>query len=538
MNNLTPPLISSENPKQAAREDVTLNIASTNEYVLTGTVGETQQLCDVNQRFYLLKCYPELTKDVPDFHCELLDAMCSSSIQYLVCVCPRGFAKTMIARATLAKALMTGASPFCVVINKTIKDAVNSAREVFRIITSDFFQQVYGKVELVVSRDGIGEYEFIQNGQYKVLYARGRDSALQGMNIHNMRPNLILCDDIEQAEDSDTEDNFEATKKWFFETMLFLMDEDNRRVIYIGNMNRAQSLIAELPNLSDWHSIVLSAIKADGTALWEDRFPLARLMAEFRQYCQMGLKHVWLAQKMSRVDNDSAGIISPDEIEYHSGLAPDDIEYGCITIDPAISDSSRADEAVIVAHGWKDKAWHELEMFNRTGVDPMQLINQAINMAVKWRLPLICIEAVAYQKALIPIMESALARRGLKNYLRVKPIASRGSKKARIQAWIGMLRGHMYKLERNNFAILSQLQSWQLHAKKDSQHDDRLDGCSMIMLAAQSYLHLMRRAVGDPILRMLEESRTSCVTGYDIYLRDAKKPYDFEYEPYRYTKSS
>ena len=150
-------ILSSADTTKATVEESQVQLAATPEEVITGTVAEARELCRVNQRFYLLKCYPDLTKDIPDFHCELLNAMCDPAIKNLVCVCPRGHAKTMIARATAAKVLMDNSSPFVVVVNKTIKDAVNSTREIYRIICSQFFQQLYGKVEEVVSRDGIGE---------------------------------------------------------------------------------------------------------------------------------------------------------------------------------------------------------------------------------------------------------------------------------------------------------------------------------------------------------------------------------------------
>jgi len=500
-----PPLLSSESIAKAENlAETKMNIAETPETVLQGTVAEARELLDRHPKFFLAKCYPDLTLDIPDFHGELLEAMADPKIPYLVCVCPRGFSKTMIARATAAKALMTGQSPFVVVINRNIKDATNSTREIWSIMNTPFFQQVYGRIEPVIERDGLGEYEFRQNGQYKVLLARGRDSALQGMNVHNMRPNLIICDDIEQAKDKNEDLKYEDTKAWFFETMLFLMDEQNKRCIYIGNMNKKQSLIAELPTLSDWHSIVLSAIKKDGTALWEARFPLSKLLAEFRQYCEIGMKKEWLAQKMSRVDDETGGIIGADEIEFHSGLYPDDIEYGCITIDPAISDSSRADESVICVHGWANRAWNLVACRHGVGMDPIKLLSTAISMALQFRIRLVCIEAVAYQKALIPLMDRELATRGLTGDIIVKPIASRSSKASRIDAWVSMLRNHTYRLARTDWAILDQLNTYVVNSK--NCHDDRIDCCAMITMAAQSYRHLMRKSVGDPRLAMIEES--------------------------------
>ena len=532
-----PPIRSSESIEAGMSKDeamVTLvEIPDSEHTVLQGTVAEARQLLETNMRFFLMQCYPELSREIPDFHCEMLETMLDRQIQNLVCICPRGFAKTMIARATVVMEQLTGNAPFAVVINKTIADAQNSTRVIWRIINSQFFQQIYGKVEPVIERDGIGEYQYVQNGQYKVLYARGRDSALQGLNVQNMRPNLILLDDIEQAKDGDKDTTYEETKHWFFETMLFLMDAVNKRVIYIGNMNRKNSVMVDLLSMSDWHSIVLSAIKSDGTSLWEDRFPLKSLLAEFKQYCEAGLRSSWLAQKMSRVDEDNIGLLDVRDIEFHAGLYPDDIEYGCITIDPAISDSARADESVICVHGWHNGAWNLCEIVHEVGMDAMRLIRRAIRLATKWKLRLVCIEAIAYQKALIPLMKAELDKNGLDRQILVRPISSRSSKAVRIDAWFSMLRNHFYRLGRLQLDVLEQIQVYQVASK--STHDDRIDCCAMISMAAQSYRHLMRKSLQDPLLRMLEESRLDVRTGYDTALQDSKTKWDeqFSYGPFK-----
>ena len=38
----------------------------------------------------------------------------------------------------------------------------------------------------------------------------------------------------------------------------------------------------------------------------------------------------------------------------------------------------------------------------------------------------------------------------------------------------------------------------------------------MITLAAQNYRHLMRKSVGDPLIRMIDEIGLGSVTGYDM----------------------
>ena len=87
-----------------------LDGGETSGYALRGTIAEARDLFRTNHEFFILTCYPDLTLRVPQFHCELLEAMTDQHIPYLVCVCPRGFAKTMIVRATAAYALMTGES--------------------------------------------------------------------------------------------------------------------------------------------------------------------------------------------------------------------------------------------------------------------------------------------------------------------------------------------------------------------------------------------------------------------------------------------
>ena len=67
-----------------------------------------------------------------------------------------------------------------------------------------------------------------------------------------------------------------------------------------------------------------------------------------------------------------------------------------------------------------------------------------------------------------------------------------------------MLRNHVYRLARTDWAILDQLNTYVVGSK--TCHDDRIDCCAMITMAAQSYRHLMRKSVGDPRLAMMQES--------------------------------
>lgn len=457
--------------------------------VVKGTIAEIKELLRTNMLFFILSFIPDLTLRPPQFHLDILNTVTNPNITRLCIVAFRGSSKTMLLRLAMLHSILFDDTRFGMFINEAASNAVDSAKVVMRYLRSKLVQDLFGEVEMLVDRENKGEFEFLFQGKHISLYARGTDSAVLGKNVDNDRPDFILCDDLESYENLQTATFYDRISRWFFGTMAKLVNPFKNKIVYIGNMNNKRSVLASLTEDPEWYSIVLSALKDDGTSLWEEMFPRERLLAEFNQYCRHGMQAMWLSQMMSRADVEGSGVISAKDITFHNGINPDDVTKCCITIDPAISDKETADEAVITVHGWYGNRWNMCRQVAGTGIDAMSLINRALDLAIEWRCPIIAVETVAYQQALLPLFESQLLVRKLQSSIRVRGMQSRAAKNSRILSWYAMLRSGSYTIPSNDPFLLSQILRFDPSTKKNK--DDRIDCGSMILMALALFPNLM-----------------------------------------------
>ncbi len=105
--------------------------------------------------------------------------------------------------------------------------------------------------------------------------ARGVDSSLRGMRNFESRPDLIICDDLEDEEAVLNPQNREKLKNWFFGSVLNLLGPRGD-VFVIGTILHHDSLLSLL--LKAWKGRRYQALSPDGEALWPDYYDRERLL--------------------------------------------------------------------------------------------------------------------------------------------------------------------------------------------------------------------------------------------------------------------
>jgi hypothetical protein len=105
--------------------------------------------------------------------------------------------------------------------------------------------------------------------------ARGVDSSLRGMRSFESRPDLIICDDLEDEETVLNPQNREKLKNWFFGSVLNLLGPAGD-VFVIGTVLHHDSLLSLL--LKAWRGSRYQALSPEGEALWPDYYDRERLL--------------------------------------------------------------------------------------------------------------------------------------------------------------------------------------------------------------------------------------------------------------------
>lgn len=454
----------------------------------------------------------ELTFPVPEFHKTIFIKMTSPDVKRFVCAIPRDHAKTTLAKLAVVWLFLFSPYRFIIYVSNTHTIAKEAVTDIRTFILSENFAQVFGRPEIIVDRqgDGIIKFKIIIDGKEKVciLRAIGAQQQVRGINIDNQRPQCAVVDDLEDNDNIATEPLFMKLKKWFYGPFLKCLDKFDNKLIQLGNMISNRQLLKENCESKRWHSMKYGCLLSNGQPLWADAWSLDKLKADFNEYLEKGMLDVWFAEMMNMPLAGGRGLIRADKLFYVPKVHPADVEYGCITVDLAISDKTWAHRTAVVVHVWCGEFWQPAEYFMDYAVDPIQLLDIIIALCFKWRVHVVGIESVAYQAALQSVFTYICQMRGI-DWIKFKELYFVGRKVQRLAAWAGMIKKKEYGLPEGDFPFTEQLLSFD--PKVRDNDDDLIDAASFILQMTDEYIF--------EIMEKLELVQTGNVQTLENYAR-------------------
>lgn len=436
----------------------------------------------------------EIDLPVPPFHPEIFSLMVDTTSDQFACAVPRDHAKTTLAKLTCVWYILFSDFRFILYVSLTVGIAVPSVNDIIGFLECDNFRAVFGELDWNIGtrQDGKGIYKFKVNGKNTILRAHGAGMQVRGINIDNQRPQLLICDDIEDSQTIATPELYMKLKRWFYGPLKKAMDKFKHKIIHIGNLVESKCLIGEHCESEYWSSRVYGCLLSNGEPLWPDAWSIPKLKKDFMEYLNAGLADVWFAEMMNMPMAGGSGVIRAEEIYYLPQRIPEDIEFGFITIDLAISDKTWAHKTVVTCHGFiPDEAngvWQAVEYSGYHGIDPIPLFWEVIKFCKKWRISTVGIESVAYQAALKPVFEHECLRNGITGITFVQLMAT-GRKAQRIITWASMVKAKEYALSVGDFSMTQELLTYRPD-KKDNT-DDHIDCAAYAPQMLANFMHLI-----------------------------------------------
>ena len=435
----------------------------------------------------------EIDLPVPKFHPEIFSLMVDTTSDKFACAVPRDHAKTTLAKLTAVWYMLFSDFRFILYMSNTVTIAVPSVNDVIGFLECDNFRAVYGELVWHTRQDGKGIYKFNIGKKLVILRAHGAGMQVRGINIDNQRPQLLICDDIEDAVNIATPELFMKLKRWFYGPLKKAMDKFNHKIIHIGNLVENRCLIAEHCNSKYWSSRIYGCLLSNGESLWPDAWPIDKLKIDFMEYLEAGLADVWFAEMMNMPTAGGNGIIKAEEIYYQPPRIPEDVEFGFITIDLAISEHTWAHKTVVAVHGFISDAgangiWQSVDYSGYHGIDPINLFWEVIKFCKKWKIHTVGIEAVAYQAALLPVFEHECLRNGITG-IEFVPLMATGRKAQRIITWASMVKAKEYALTHGDFTITQELLTFRPDKKENT--DDHIDCHAYVPQMLNKFMHLI-----------------------------------------------
>lgn len=462
-------------------------------------------------------------EDAPKFHrelCELLDEVSNTNpTARMAWAAPRGHAKSAyLSNCFPVHQIVFNKRKYILIISETDTSAKKfiewvslqlkfnkKLREDFdELLTPQKSQNARDNQEAFLTTNGI------------LVEAASMGKQLRGKRNGSYRPDLVICDDLESAKNTNTPELRDKNLYWFNSVVIPIGDPARTAFVYMGTIVHARGLLPTILARADFESMIYSAIVSppDREDLWAEFEEIYRnpenesrqddaLAFNYQNQAEMdrGVEVLWPSRfsytklMMEKVNigsrafgseflnnpiDEEAQIFRPSTFTYFDYADLRDnlgrplvLDY-FTAWDIAFGKNSRSDYNAIVTVG-RDR---------RTGI--LYIVDawakkcpahEALNMAVEkireYRQKIFGIETVQAQIDLFRQLQERLPRERLYG-TKLKPIPSKTKKEERIESLEPLIENGVLRFMRHQRLLLEMLEQYPSH-----DHDDLPDALQM-----------------------------------------------------------
>lgn len=292
----------------------------------------------------------------PEFHLDILDDLMYRKRH--VVRAPRSYAKTtkirnfilflMYEQKNIAKGLYPGIYPHTAV--RYLSYAGEKAEELTEqidteVTTNEILLNWYGDIR---GKTWTQKKQVTKGGFTFTVAGRGAQ-------VRGFRPTLLICDDLDDDEEVESDERLEKAFRWFDSAVYGTIDEEDYQVFVIGTTLEEVSLlnyIADKPSFSEsTYRAYIDGVQAEGHELWPSKWPHEKLQRRLDD-----IKHrAFMSEYMNEPQPSESPIFErnwfqeydPDSAMFEGLLEKTMFTVACI--DPAISKKDGADFSALVS---------------------------------------------------------------------------------------------------------------------------------------------------------------------------------------------
>lgn len=336
------------------------------------------------------------------------------------------------------------------------------------------------------------------------ILAAGITGQIRGFNLEDFRPDLIVADDILSDENTKTQAQRQKIAELFdgalYNSLAAETEAPNAKIVLLQTPFHNDDLAMKASKDPSWHPAVFGILDENGESRWKEKFPTATVAAERDSSFLRGQKRLWMREKMCQVVKEEETLLNSEKLRYWTELPQGLVKF--MAIDPASSDSKRADQNVVMAIGIKGAAVYVLAFAASRNTMPDRASQQFFDIATRFP-PIVRagVESIAYQRVLAWYIEREMAARGI--YVPIDRIQDQRAKSDKILQHIPALLayGNLY-IHPSMTDLVQQMDEYD--PNDDGVHDDILDALSMAIRTAGPVLKTPYTLEGEA--RVFDES--------------------------------
>lgn len=413
------------------------------------------------------------------FQKQMFRDLANEKIRQLVIVSYRGSAKSTIATMAYVLWAIIGIQEkkFVVIASQTQGQALQHLRNIrTEIESNELFRKDFGSLEDESTEWGTSGLS-IPKFKAKIV-TTSRTQAMRGIRNGAHRPDLFICDDIEDSESVKTAESRRDTDNWFHSEVKGIGNLSTKYVI-VGNLLHEDSLVMRLKESilggQPFSKYSEYPIVLNGKPTWPGMYPSLKVVEERR----VGIKHtVWMREFMLRIVPEEDQIITRAIIQRYM-YVPEKLrgqpEHHYVGVDLAVSERNTADYTAIVSFIVRDIGTDRMRIYvlphpiNKR-LDFNRIIDGLIEIRDEKPDTIFVIETIAAQDYVAQHLKS----RGLK----VNGVKPNVDKRSRLNIVADLIkRGIVRFPEKDCELLVSQLTGYGVE-----KHDDLMDAFTIALI--------------------------------------------------------
>jgi predicted phage terminase large subunit-like protein len=372
---------------------------------------------------------------IPEFHKELWAIACSDK-RYVAVAAPRNHAKTTAGTVayTLCMLLFRNAS-YCMIVSDTETQATMFLSLIKQELQTnpdiaDFFGLVKDDkgVKFTKDTETIIEVPFTDGHKFRIV-VKGAEQSMRGIIWNHTRPDLIICDDMENDELVMNKERREKLKRWF-ESALVPAGNRTVKIRYWGTILHISSLLESMmPSYTSkttvyeglkmystdkkkWFAVKFKAHNEDLTEfLWPERYDKAFFTEIREDLASKGMLDVYSQEYLNYPIDDSVAFYRKGDLLPITERDEESALRYYITVDLAISLDEKADYSVFVVGGVDENRNIQVVNIIRDRMDALEIVETIFQLDKHYRPEAIGIEKMQISQAIGPFLREEMHNR-------------------------------------------------------------------------------------------------------------------------------
>jgi len=426
----------------------------------------------------------------PDCHYEWWTAFCDPN-PFVAIAAPRAHAKsTALTFGYTLTTLLFRERSYAIIVSDTVSQAVQFLGDMKRELFDNEQIKALFKIKCFVKDSEDDVIVACEDGHMFRIQAKGSEQKVRGLKWNNKRPDLIVCDDLENDEIVLNKERREKFRKWFYGALLPCRSA-NGIVRYVGTILHADSLLERLmPKLHDrqtvieplktwskrktgWKAIKYKAHTPDFKhILWEKRFNADYFVSLRNEYIDQGLAESYSQEYLNIPIDESVSFFKRTDFLPMTAEDKEKRLNYYVTGDLAISKEEHADFSVFVIAAVDQDKMIYIKNVIKARMDGREIVDTILDIEKLYEPDAIGIEEMQVSKAIGPFLREEMVRYNI--YPNLIPLKHAGKDKpSRARSMQGRMRAHRVKFDK--------AQDWYQEFEDEcvmfprSKHDDQFD---------------------------------------------------------------